>query len=109
MKDTWRRLIETYQGRVVILSNSAGSKETYLADKLERELDVRVLRHAKKKPACSAEILEHFPSVSHKDITVIGDRLFTDVLMANRMGAMTVWVRDGVDPHAAMVGFSLLF
>ena len=29
-------------------------------------------------------------------VAVIGDRLFTDVMMANMMGAWAVWVRDGV-------------
>jgi len=31
-----------------------------------------------------------------EEVAVVGDRLFTDVLMANMMGAWSVWVRDGV-------------
>ena len=30
------------------------------------------------------------------DVVVIGDRLFTDVMMANMMGAWTIWVKDGI-------------
>lgn len=29
-------------------------------------------------------------------IAVVGDRLTTDVLMANMMGSYAVWIRDGV-------------
>ena len=28
-------------------------------------------------------------------VVVIGDRLFTDVLMANRIGAHSIWLRRG--------------
>lgn len=31
-----------------------------------------------------------------EQIAVVGDRLTTDVLMANLMGGYAVWVRDGV-------------
>lgn len=31
-------------------------------------------------------------------IAVVGDRLTTDVMMANSMGAYAVWIRDGVIP-----------
>ena len=34
----------------------------------------------------------HHPS----QIVVIGDRLFTDVMLANMMGAWSIWVKDGV-------------
>jgi ribonucleotide monophosphatase NagD (HAD superfamily) len=27
---------------------------------------------------------------------VVGDRLFTDIMMANMIGAWSVWVKDGV-------------
>ena len=31
-------------------------------------------------------------------IAVVGDRLTTDVMMANSMGSYAVWVKDGVVP-----------
>ena len=31
-------------------------------------------------------------------VAVVGDRLTTDVMMANMMGSYAVWVRDGVVP-----------
>jgi phosphatidylglycerophosphatase GEP4 len=31
-----------------------------------------------------------------EQVAIVGDRLFTDMMMANMMGAHSVWVRDGV-------------
>jgi len=33
-----------------------------------------------------------------EQVAVVGDRLTTDVMMANLMGSYAVWVRDGVVP-----------
>lgn len=33
--------------------------------------------------------------VSPRQVVVIGDRLFTDVLLANNMGAYSIWIRIG--------------
>lgn len=55
-----------------------------------------------QKPGCYNEIFEFFKSCPDTDITspdqvaVVGDRLFTDVMMANLMGSWSVWVKDGV-------------
>jgi phosphatidylglycerophosphatase GEP4 len=63
---------------------------------------VPVLSHSTKKPGCGPEIMEYFLSrpetgVTHpSQVAVVGDRLSTDVMMANSMGAYSVWVRDGV-------------
>jgi phosphatidylglycerophosphatase GEP4 len=32
------------------------------------------------------------------EVAVIGDRLLTDVLMANRMGSYGIWIKDGIVP-----------
>lgn len=35
--------------------------------------------------------------VTHaSQIAIVGDRLTTDIMMANSMGAYAIWVRDGV-------------
>jgi len=40
-------------------------------------------------------------------VAIVGDRLFTDVLMANMMGSWAVWVNIGVvDPKRTLVCFS---
>ena len=90
--------------RLLIVSNSAGTasddpggREAAL---LERETGVRVLRHATKKPGCGAEILrvlrEEAGVRCPSQVVVVGDRLLTDVMMGNLMGARGMWVRDGV-------------
>ncbi|KAI9777850.1 MAG: hypothetical protein M1839_008527 [Geoglossum umbratile] len=104
--DKFKQLREAYPGnRLLIVSNSAGTGDDpdgREADLLEKNTGVKVLRHTTKKPGCRAEIFSHF--VNSKDtgvtspdqIAIVGDRLFTDVVMANLMGSWGVWVRDGV-------------
>ncbi|KAI7369461.1 hypothetical protein KC336_g21007, partial [Hortaea werneckii] len=39
-------------------------------------------------------------------VAVVGDRLFTDVMMANLMGAHGIWIKDGViEDHTIMSRF----
>lgn len=33
---------------------------------------------------------------SPEQVAIVGDRLLTDIMMANMMGSYGVWVRDGV-------------
>lgn len=93
------------RSKLLIVSNSAGTnddpdgKEAAL---LERATGVRVLRHSTKKPGCGAQILDHFQNASDTKVTlsrqiaVVGDRLFTDMMLANLMGSWGIWVKDGV-------------
>ncbi|CAG59919.1 uncharacterized protein GVI51_H04213 [Nakaseomyces glabratus] len=99
----WEELKRVYQDRVLIVSNSAGSSDDkgYLQAKtLEKNTGVPVLRHKLKKPGCRDEIIEYFKErgliEKPDEIAVIGDRLFTDILMANMMGSYGVWIEDGV-------------
>ncbi|KAK6363246.1 hypothetical protein TWF730_000689 [Orbilia blumenaviensis] len=106
-KDKFEALKAAYPGnRLLIVSNSSGTqddKDGKEAALLSQTLSIPVLRHNVKKPGCLDEILAHLracPDVqleSPSQIAVVGDRLFTDVMMANMMGAWGVWVRDGVD------------
>ena len=41
-------------------------------------------------------------------IAVVGDRLLTDVMMANMMGSWSVWVRDGVEEERNPVSLTVL-
>ncbi len=72
---------------------------------LEKATGIKVLRHSTKKPGCGPEVFEYLQRVSKKtkcpvehpsQIAMIGDRLFTDVMMANMMGSWSIWVKDGV-------------
>ncbi|KAL4984948.1 mitochondrial PGP phosphatase [Aspergillus falconensis] len=106
--------ISTAPNSILIVSNRAGSHPRYESEALELEerlagLKIPVFRlpsssqegvNVEKKPFCGNEVLEWFRErgvVQRADeIAVVGDRLGTDVLMAKKMGAWSVWCRDGV-------------
>lgn len=107
----WNQLKELYPGRaLLIVSNSAGSSDDIghkEAEHLEKTIGVHVLRHSIKKPGCRDEILTYFGkhniTSNPKEIAVVGDRLFTDIMMANLMGSYSVWVKDGVLPATGLL------
>lgn len=121
---------------VVILSNSAGSSDDMAtaqvntagnlarwfyphADEVEKCLNIRVLRHGSKKPACAKAVYRYFNSdadistnadtcchqtppkegienIQMPDLCMVGDRLLTDILFGNMHGCRTVLV-DPID------------
>jgi len=98
--------------RLLIVSNSAGTSSDpggKEADVLERNTGVRVLRHSTKKPGCGSQVLDYFRMnpeakvTSASQIAVVGDRLFTDVMLANMMGSYGFWIRDGVEEDRGVV------
>lgn len=68
-----------------------------------------MLQHSTKKPGCQTEILDYFRNAPDSGVTrpeqiaVVGDRLFTDVMMANMMGSWVIWLRDGVMEEKGLV------
>ena len=60
-------------------------------------------------------MLEYFRNAPDSNVTsssqiaVVGDRLFTDVMMANLMGSYCVWVKDGVVEEKNLVRTSISF
>lgn len=87
------------------MSNTAGTdsdKNQKQAALLEANTGVKVLRHSTKKPGCKQEVMAYFQAhpdsgVTRPDqIAIVGDRLSTDIMMANMMGSYGFWVRDGV-------------
>lgn len=90
------------------MSNTAGAlsydKDRSLLAMVEKGTGVTVLPHATKKPGCGDEILEYFKAhpetgvTSAHEIAVVGDRLTTDMMLANTMGSWGLWVREGVVP-----------
>ncbi|KAF2087989.1 HAD-superfamily phosphatase [Saccharata proteae CBS 121410] len=105
-KEKFQQLRKAYPGsRLLIVSNTAGTQSDRSfaeAELLERNTGVKVLRHNTKKPGCRSEVLEYFRNspdsgvTSPSQIAIVGDRLFTDVMMANMMGAHGFWTKDGV-------------
>lgn len=118
-REAFAHLRKSFPGdRLLIVSNSSGTegkdKGFLEADKLEKELGVKVLRHALNKPGCGNEIMKFFRRADigvkgPENVAVIGDRVFTDVLMGNMMGAWSIWIRDGVgSSKPTFVGFLVL-
>lgn len=102
--DKWESLKREYpSASLLIVSNSAGTnddQEHQQARILEKRTGVPVLRHTTKKPGCHEEIMQYFKQQgvcqNPAEVAVIGDRLFTDMIMANIMGAKGVWISVGV-------------
>lgn len=75
-------------------------------------MNINILQHATKKPGCGSDIMNYFRG--HGDlavhdpceVAVIGDRLLTDVMLANMMGACGIWLREGVVPCGNAVSHS---
>jgi HAD superfamily phosphatase (TIGR01668 family) len=108
-QEHFQRLREAYPGRkLLIVSNTAGALSLdpsgKLAATVEKSTGITVLPHSDKKPGCGAEIMAYFRKYPETGVTrpdqiaVVGDRLTTDVLMANMMGSYAIWVKDGVVP-----------
>lgn len=76
-----------------------------MATAVEKATGVTVLSHRVKKPGCGDEIMSYFRNhpetgvTSPSQIVIVGDRLATDMMLANMMGSWGVWVKDGVVPH----------
>ncbi|KAI0852286.1 HAD-superfamily phosphatase [Daldinia vernicosa] len=107
--ERFQKLQKEYPGhRLLIVSNTAGAS-TYdpdgrLAKEVEATTGIPVLSHSVKKPGCGADILAHFKAhpevgVTHpSQIAIVGDRLMTDIMLANKMGSWGLWIKDGVKP-----------
>lgn len=89
----------------MIVSNSAGTQDDPAGKEakiLEKATGVKVFEHSTKKPGCGPDLFKHLqniPKIQVKhpsQIAVVGDRLFTDVIMASTMGAWSIWIKDGV-------------
>jgi phosphatidylglycerophosphatase GEP4 len=89
-----KNCIETFNGRVVMLSNSAGLEEFdpegEEAAKLEKLLGIAVLRHKNKKPKGGAEELESYFACKAEKLVMVGDRYLTDVVYGNQNGMFTI-------------------
>ncbi|KAH8599611.1 mitochondrial PGP phosphatase-domain-containing protein [Bisporella sp. PMI_857] len=108
-QEHFQRLKDAYPGRrLLVVSNTAGalSLDTSgdLASAVEKSTGIHVLPHSSKKPGCGPDIMSYFLShpetgvTKPQQIAIVGDRLTTDVMMANLMGSYAVWVKNGVVP-----------
>ncbi len=84
---------------MIVFSNSCGASDFdpqfKLAEEFERlNSDIKVLRHGTKKPNGISNVLKHFDGMAPSDIAFVGDRLLTDVLMANEAGLFSILVTE---------------
>lgn len=76
-----------------------------MASEVQTATGVTVLSHNVKKPGCGQEIMSYFRAHPETGVTaphqiaVVGDRLATDMMLANMMGSWGVWVKEGVVSH----------
>ena len=98
----------------IVLSNSAGSgddaPEYNAAKACEAALGLRVARHPDaQKPQCLEQVVASLPSSDASTVAVVGDRLSTDILAANEIGALSVHTRPldtkGDNPAALVSRF----
>ena len=105
---------EKQKCRLLVLYLILSSKPLRQAESISHYLRVPVLRHNTPKPgySCIQGIRNYFGSlpspVKDDELVVIGDRIFTDVVMANRMkpreserGPLAIWT-SGVWKKEAM-------
>ncbi|KAF8515348.1 mitochondrial PGP phosphatase-domain-containing protein [Hysterangium stoloniferum] len=112
---SWNELkTEFNPANILIVSNSAGTHHDpagLAAESVSRNLGVPVLRRASMKPSnhTVAAIRSHFASKSPPltggdKLIVIGDRVFTDIVLAKRLGAFSILVtRDWTHTFRARV------
>ncbi|THH23056.1 hypothetical protein EUX98_g8124 [Antrodiella citrinella] len=96
LKEAWQECREVFgEGNVLIVSNSAGTRldpGEIQAESVSHYLAVPVLRHASLKPSysCINAIRKYFASlpmpIKDEELIIVGDRIFTDVVLANRLG-----------------------
>lgn len=95
LHDAWKECHKAFgDGNVLIVSNSVGTRldpGLIQAESVTHHLSTPVLRHASLKPsyACISSIRAYFASlpspIQDDELIVVGDRIFTDVVLANRM------------------------
>ncbi|GAO15204.1 uncharacterized protein UV8b_04249 [Ustilaginoidea virens] len=116
-KSHFQDLRRAYPGRrLLVVSNTAGAAgwdpDRKQAAEVEKNTGVHVLPHSAKKPGCGAEIMAYFrqhPETGVTDpshVAVVGDRLTTDMMLANMMGGWGFWISEGVVPRQQKSVFS---
>lgn len=104
LEASWDELKQEFgSGNLLIVSNSAGTHfdpAGLAAESVSHKLGVPVLCHPNLKPSYKtiSAIQQYFSSLpapidDQKKLIIIGDRVMTDVAIANRMGAYSILVK----------------
>lgn len=87
----WSEVVRVFgPSNVLVVSNSAGTRDDAAqlqAESVSYHLGAPVLLHASLKPSysCTAATLSAFPGIAPHELIVVGDRIFTDVVLAHRL------------------------
>ena len=105
---------------VSVLSNSAGSADDAPcfehAAKVSMNLGIPVIEHGGRKPVVFDQVMAHVKkfnrgeNVEPKDILLVGDRILTDIVMANCFGMKSCLVQpfDISDGFSGVIDNSLV-
>ena len=80
---------------VKVVSNTAGTlddKNGLWQQQIEEDWGVEVICHKIKKPGCVKAVRHAFGSVKCESVLCVGDRLFSDMVLGNRLGMGCVLV-----------------
>jgi len=87
----WSEVLHIFgPSNVLVVSNSAGTRDDAAqlqAESVSYHLRAPVLLHASLKPSysCTTAALSALPGIAPHELVVIGDRIFTDVVLAHRL------------------------
>jgi phosphatidylglycerophosphatase GEP4 len=87
----WTEALRVFgPSHILIVSNSAGTRDDAAqlqAESVSYHLRAPVLLHAAPKPsyACTAAALSALPGLAPHELIIVGDRIFTDVVLAHRL------------------------
>lgn len=76
-----------------ILSNSVFNRTSLLVDE---RVSIDCIPHRLPKPFCHKELLVYFKGITNSKILFIGDRLLTDVYMANKLSMFSIHINEPI-------------
>jgi len=91
VQTAWSEALHVFgPSHVLVVSNSAGTRDDAAqlqAESVSYHLRAPVLLHVSLKPSysCTAAALSALPGLAPHELIVVGDRIFTDVVLAHRL------------------------
>ena len=76
-----------------ILSNSVFNRASLL---INESMSIDCIPHRLPKPFCVKELLVYFKGISNSEVLFIGDRLMTDIYMANKLKMFSIYVNEPI-------------
>ena len=76
-----------------VLSNSVFKGGRLFVDE---GIPMDCIPHRLPKPFCTKELLAHFKGIASSEMLFIGDRLFTDICMANRLSMFSIYIQEPI-------------